>query len=281
MDTELQGLAALAVETLGEVAVTYGLSVIGAVIILIAGFWVAGRAKRALEGWVRRFRGIDETLVRFLGGMVRYTIIIVTLLAVLSQFGIQTASLLAVLGAAGLAIGLALQGTLANVAAGVMILFLRPFRIGDYIESGSIAGTVTDMSLFNVMLSTPDNVKIVVPNSDLWTSPIRNYSANPTRRVEIACGISYGDDIGKALGILRTTVGNDPRVLTNPEPVYAVKALGDSSVDVMARVWVATDDFWPFTFDKTRAVKEAFDAGGITIPFPTRTFVQAGTKAAD
>ncbi len=281
MDQEnIQTMTEQATETLGALAVTYGISVIGAIVILILGFWVAGRARRGVERWVGRMPQVDETLTRFLGGLVRYTIIAVTILAVLSEFGVQTASLLAVLGAAGLAIGLALQGTLSNVAAGVMILFLRPFRMGDYIEAGGVSGTVKNVSLFTTELATPDNVEIFVPNGDVWNSAIKNYSYNDTRRVEIECGISYEDDIAKALDMLRETVGGDARVLAEPEPMYAVKSLGDSSVNVIARVWVKSGDFWPFTFDKQREVKEGFDRAGINIPFPVRTIYNVNKAAS-
>lgn len=268
-----------AITTLTGLAISYGLSVLSAVVILVVGIWAAGRAARATRRALGRIDGIDETLIRFLSGVVRYTIIVVTVLAVLSEFGVQTASLLAVLGAAGLAIGLALQGTLSNVAAGVMLLFLRPFRIGDFIEAAGVSGTVQDMSLFNIALSTGDNVQIFVPNSDVWTSAIRNFSYNPTRRVELVCGISYDDDIARALAVMEEVVGGDARVLADPEPVYAVKALGDSAVNVMARVWVDAGDYWPFTFEMNRKIKEAFDAAGLTIPYPTRTVYQISQPA--
>lgn len=279
MDTDIQVMTQQATETLGALAVSYGLSVVGALIILIVGFWIAGRARHAMENWLARIDSVDETLSRFLGGLVRYIVIAVTLLAVLSEFGVQTASLLAVLGAAGLAIGLALQGTLSNVAAGVMLLFLRPFKLGDFIEAGGVSGTVKDMSLFRVELSTPDNVQIFVPNSDIWASAILNYSYNDTRRVEIECGIAYSDDIGTAMEVMKKVVGGDARVLADPEPVYAVKSLGDSSVNVIARVWVKASDYWPFTFDKTREIKEGYDAAGLNIPFPTQTVYRVEERA--
>lgn len=281
MDQNFATITEQAAETLSKVAVTYGLSVIGALIILIVGFWAAGRARKLVERLLGRMHGVDPMLGRFLGNVTRYLIIIVTVLAVLSEFGVQTASLLAVLGTAGLAIGLALQGTLSNVAAGVMLLFLRPFKTGDYIEAGGVSGTVEGISLFTTELATPDNVQIFAPNSDVWSSAIKNYSSKPTRRVEIACGISYDDDIGKAMDVMRKVVAEDERVLPTPEPVFAVKSLGDSSVNVICRVWVKSADFWPFTFDKTREVKEGYDAAGLTIPFPSRTVYHVGDNAAD
>lgn len=281
MDQNLSTITDQASETLGTLAVTYGMSVIGALLILILGFWVAGRVRALVEKLLGRMQGVDPMLGRFLGNAARYLVIVVTLLAVLAEFGVQTASLLAVLGTAGLAIGLALQGTLSNVAAGVMLLFLRPFKTGDYIEAGGVSGTVEGITLFTTELATPDNVQIFAPNGDVWSSAIKNYSYKPTRRVEIECGISYEDDISKAMDVMQKVVVEDSRVLPAPEPMIAVKSLGDSSVNVICRVWVKSADFWPFTFDKTREVKEGYDAAGLNIPFPSRTVYHVGDTAAD
>jgi len=281
MDQNLSTITDQASETLGTLAVTYGMSVIGALLILILGFWVAGRVRALVEKLLGRMQGVDPMLGRFLGNAARYLVIIVTLLAVLAEFGVQTASLLAVLGTAGLAIGLALQGTLSNVAAGVMLLFLRPFKTGDYIEAGGVSGTVEGITLFTTELATPDNVQVFAPNGDVWSSAIKNYSYKPTRRVEIECGIAYDDDISKAMDVMQKVVVEDSRVLPAPEPMIAVKSLGDSSVNVICRVWVKSADFWPFTFDKTREVKEGYDAAGLNIPFPSRTVYHVGDTAAD
>ncbi len=281
MDENIQTMTEQASETLSALAVSYGLSVVGAIVILILGVWIANRVRSAVERLMQRFDGIDQTLTAFLAGLARYIVIAVTLLAVLAEFGVQTASLLAVLGAAGLAIGLALQGTLSNVAAGVMLLFLRPFKVNDYIEAGGVSGTVKAVTLFRTELSTPDNVQIFVPNSDVWGSAISNYSYNATRRVEIECGIAYDDDIGKAFDVMRKVVAEDSRVLPSPQPMLAVKSLGDNSVNVICRVWVKAPDYWPFTFDKTREIKEGYDAAGLNIPFPTRTVYQVADTSAD
>lgn len=281
MDENIQNMTIQATETLGTLAVTYGISVVGALVILIIGFWIANRVRGAIERLLSRIDGIDQTLITFLGGLARYTVIAVTILAVLAEFGVQTASLLAVMGAAGLAVGLALQGTLSNVAAGVMLLFLRPFKMNDFIEAGGVSGTVKAITLFRTELSTPDNVQIFVPNSDVWGSAISNYSYNATRRVEIECGIAYNDDIGKAFDVMRKVVAEDARVLPDPAPMIAVKTLGDSSVNVICRVWVKSADYWPFTFDKTREIKEGYDAAGLNIPFPTRSVFQVTENAAD
>ena len=281
MDENIQNMAAQATETLGPLAISYGVSVVGALVILIIGFWIANRVRGVVSRLLSRIDGIDQTLVTFLGGFARYTVIAVTVLAVLAEFGVQTASLLAVMGAAGLAIGLALQGTLSNVAAGVMLLFLRPFKMNDFIDAGGVSGTVKGISLFRTELSTPDNVQIFVPNGDVWGSAISNYSYNATRRVEIECGIGYSDDINTAFDVMRKVVAEDARVLANPEPMIAVKTLGDSSVNVICRVWVKSADYWPFTFDKTREIKEGYDAAGLNIPFPTRSVFQVTENAAD
>ena len=256
--------------------VEHGLSMLSAVLILIAGFWFAGKARQWTITGIARIPGIDEMLQNFFGTMVRYLVLIFTLLAVLAKFGVQTASLIALLGAAGLAVGLALQGTLSNVAAGVMLLIFRPFRAGHYVEVGGIGGTVKLLSLFTTELTTPDNVQIFVPNSQIWGQAVRNFSFHPTRRVDFSFGISYADDIGKAMAAIRAELEADPRCLKEPEPFLGVGSLGDSSVTITARAWTMTSDYWPFKFDLTRRVKERLDSEGITIPFPTRTVYTEG-----
>ncbi|MDP2123025.1 MAG: mechanosensitive ion channel [Parvibaculum sp.] len=251
--------------------VEHGLSMLSAIVILIAGFWFAGKARVWTIAGIARIPGIDEMLQNFFGTMVRYLVLIFTVLAVLAKFGVQTASLIALLGAAGLAVGLALQGTLSNVAAGVMLLIFRPFRSGHYVEIGGIAGTVKLLSLFTTELTTPDNVQIFVPNSQIWGQAVRNFSFHATRRVDFSFGISYADDIGKAMDAIRAEFEAEPRCLKEPEPFLGVGSLGDSSVNITARVWSATSDYWPLKFELTRRVKERFDAEGITIPFPART----------
>ncbi len=174
------------------------------------------------------------------------------------------------MGAAGLAIGLALQGTLSNVAAGVMLLLFRPFKTGDYIDGGGVAGTVKSVSLFVTELATPDNVQIVVPNADLWGTAIKNYSHHPVRRVDLLIGIGYGDDIDTAMGIIRKLAEDDERVHAEPEPFIVVGDLGDSSVNLIVRLWCDSANYWPLKFAMTKAIKEAFDREGVTIPFPQR-----------
>lgn len=258
-------------DALVPLLVEHGLHLLGAILILILGFWFAGRAKAWTMRSLGRINRFDDMLKNFFGSIVRYLVIIVTILAVLAQFGVETTSLIAVLGAAGLAIGLALQGTLSNVAAGVMLLIFRPFRIGHYVEVGGIAGTVKELNLFTTELATPDNVQIIVPNSNVWGQPVRNFSGYATRRVDFVFSISYGDNIDKAMEVIREEIAKETRILPEPEPVIKVAGLGDSSVDITTRVWANGADFWGIKFDMTKAVKEGFDRNGITIPFPSRT----------
>jgi small conductance mechanosensitive channel len=258
---------------------SYGLSVIGAIVILIVGFVVAGWARGSISRGLSRFKNIDATLRSFFSSLAYYAVIIFTVVAVLSQFGVETTSFIAALGAAGLAIGLALQGTLSNVAAGVMLLLFRPFKIGDYIEGGGLAGTVKDISLFITELATPDNVQILAPNAQIWGSAIKNYSFHPTRRVDIVIGIAYEDDIDKALAAIIDETKKDSRVVAEPEPMAAVTDLGDSSVNFVVRVWCNAADYWGLKFDLTKNLKNRMDMENITIPFPQRTMHMVGAAA--
>jgi len=247
----------------------WGMRVLSAVLIIIAGWIVGNYAKKLIASSKR----LDGTLKGFLGGLAKYTILAMALVMVLGQFGVQTASLIAVLGAAGLAIGLALQGTLSNVASGVMLLILRPFNVGDYIEAAGIGGSVKSLGLFVTELNTPDNVFIAVPNSSIWNSSILNYSRNTQRRLDIAVGISYDDDIDKAFKTLNKVLQSDKRLVTTEgkEPQVMVSAMGASSVDMIVRVWMKASDYWDIKWDLTKSIKEALDKDGITIPFPSRT----------
>ncbi len=252
--------------------VEHGLSFTSAILILVLGIWFSGKARKLTISTLRRLPNFDATLQTFFGTMVRYIIIIFTVLAVLAKFGVQTTSLIAVLGAAGLAVGLALQGTLSNVAAGVMLLIFRPFKSGDYVEvAGGVGGTIVELSLFTTEMVTVDNLRIVMPNSEIWSTPVKNYSHYPTRRLDVVVGISYGDDIGKAIKALLSVADAEARCLGEPAPLAVVNALSASSVDMMLRVWIKNADYWPVRFDLTRAVKERLDLEGITIPFPTVT----------
>ncbi|MCB1783703.1 MAG: mechanosensitive ion channel [Alphaproteobacteria bacterium] len=252
-----------------DVFIAVATKVIMAALILIAG-WVGGNW---VYKTVQAIKKLDGTLRSFLGGLAKYAIFALSVVAVLQQFGFQTASLLAVLGAAGLAIGLALQGTLSNVSAGVMLLILRPFNVGDTITSAGLTGTVKALGLFATEMSTPDNVYIFVPNSKLWNTDIQNFSRNDVRRQDIVVGISYADDIEKAFKTIDAVAGKDKRILSEGDkaPQVMVTGLGDSSVNITLRIWSKAPDFWSLKVDTTKAVKEALDKAGITIPFPTRT----------
>lgn len=249
--------------------ITWGMRVISALAILIAG-WVIGNW---VSGRIHKLPKLDPMLAGFLGGMAKYSILAVAIVTVLGQFGVQTASLLAVLGAAGLAIGLALQGTLSNVAAGVMLLILRPFNVGDYIEFGGNGGTVKTLGLFTTELATADNVAIFAPNSAIWSDEIFNFSRNPIRRQDIAASVSYKDDLNKALKTIENVLEMNAAVLTTDaqKPQVMIKQMGESSVDIIARFWTKTEDYWATKWAVTKAIKEALDAEGLTIPFPTRT----------
>ena len=202
---------------------------------------------------------------------------------VLGQFGVQTASLIAVLGAAGLAIGLALQGTLSNIAAGVMMLILRPFNVGDYIDFDGVGGTVKALGLFGTELATPDNVYIFAPNSKVWSATLYNYSRNNQRRMDIDFGIGYGEDIGKALKVIQKLLDKEERLVTTEEkkPTVMTGGLGASSVDLKARFWCKSSDYWALKWDLTKAIKEALDKEGIDIPFPTRTIIHQNSEPAN
>ncbi len=262
-------------ETVLETASSYGLSVLGAIIILVVGLWLSVRVAAIVRRSLSKNRRVDEMVAVFLGSMTRYALVAVTIIAVLNQFGIQTTSLVAVLGAATLAVGLALQGTLSNVAAGVMLLLFRPFKVGDYVEVGGIGGTVRAVTLFLTEMATVDNVEIVVPNGQVWGAVIKNYSHNATRRCDINVGIGYDDDIEAARAAVMECIAADDRALKDPAAVVVPIGFGESSVDLQIRVWTNTADFWALKFDLTQKVKEKFDERGITIPFPIRTIVQA------
>ena len=256
----------------GVVAITieYGVDIVGAIVLLIIGWTVAGWARRGVRHALERVPRMDETLKPFLAKLVWYVIMAFVLVAVLSQFGVQTTSVIAILGAAGLAIGLALQGTLANVASGVMLLFLRPFNIGDYVDAGGIAGTVVEIGLFNTEIKTRKGLCLIVPNKIIWESPITNFSRNPTRRFDITVGISYGDEVNGATDLLMGLLTGDERILDDPEPLAVVEELGDSAVIINLRAWTRAEDFWAAVWDLKKAIKVEFEVAGYSIPFPQR-----------
>ncbi|WP_259782205.1 mechanosensitive ion channel family protein [Aestuariispira ectoiniformans] len=253
---------------LAQTALAYLIQIAQALVILVVGWIIAGWMKALTRRSLDRMKRMDATLKPLLSNIVRYTIIIFTIVAVLAHFGVQTASIIAVVGAAGLAIGLALQGTLQNIAAGIMLLLLRPFRNGDYIEAGGIGGTVQEIGLFTTLLNTADGVFISAPNSTLWNGTIKNYSKNSTRRIDLDVGVSYDDDVNGAMEVLRTVMADDSRVLTDPVPEVMVVALADSSVNIRMRCWVNGSDYWGMLWHMNREAKLRLDAKGFTIPYP-------------
>jgi small conductance mechanosensitive channel len=253
-----------------ELLISYGMNLIYATLILIAGWTAALWARRLVRNALRRGDRVDPTLIPIITDSVYYTILVVVLVAVLARFGIQTTSILAVLGAAGLAVGLALQGALSNVASGVMLLFLRPFGVGDYIDADGIAGTATKIGLFATELETFDGVYVMVPNSQLFGRAIRNYSRLPHRRVDVQVGISYEDDIEKALAISLEVIKEDTRVMEEKPAQVMVVGLGESSVDLNLRCWTERANYWDVLFGLQKAIKMRLDKEGISIPFPQR-----------
>ena len=261
----------LTVEFLASVAG----SVLAAIIIILIGWFIAAWAQRRVSAIGEKYEHLDVTLFDFLGSILRYTILIFTGLFVLNTFGIQTTSLVAMVGAAGLAIGLALQGTLSNVAAGVMIIFFRPIKAGDFVEVNGQSGTVKSISLNYTELASLGNVQIIVPNSAVWGNTITNYSVYPTRRAEWVFGVGYGADLKMAEDTIRSVVMADERTQEDPEPFIQVNNLGESSVDFLVRAWCDRAEYFQYQADIKRKVKEALDDAGVDIPFPTRTIVQA------
>lgn len=259
-------------DLLTGLALTYGMNVLGAILTLIVGFVVAGWAARMVNRAMRKAQHIDPVFHPLPGRIVRIGILLITLIAVLNRFGVETTSLIALMGAAGLAIGLALQGTLSNVAAGVMILVFRPFKIGDAVKIGSDVYIIDGLGFFICKGHLPDGPVAFLPNSKIWGQTIVNLSVadQDRRRIDETYGIAYGDDIGAAIDILTRVATDEARVLSNPAPLIKVESLGDSSVNILFRVWTARADWWDAKLDLLRACKEALDAGGITIPFPQR-----------
>ena len=257
-----------------DAGVSYALSLSSAIIILIVGFILAGWVARMIRRRLSSISRFDRTLIPVLAQIARYAILAFTLILVLAEFGVQTTSIIALLGAAGLAVGLALQGTLQNVAAGLMLIFIRPFRVGDYIEASGTGGTVDEIGLFMTRLHTPQGIFVAVPNSGIWSDTIHNYTKRPHRRADLTFGISYDDDIDKARDIIMGLVEKEERILSEPKaPIVIVRALGDSSVDLQLRAWTRRQDFWDVTFEMTRAVKYALDEAGVSIPYPHRQVV--------
>lgn len=256
--------------SISDLLVQYAFSVLGAILLLIGGFVIAGMVKRWVTGLMNKADHVDPTVISFVANMARYAVLIIAFIAVLGQFGVQTASILAALGAAGLAIGLALQGTLQNIAAGLMLLFLRPFKVGEYVDAGDVSGTINEIGIFATRLTTVDGLYVLAPNSTLWNTPVKNYTRHDSRRNDLVIGIGYEDDIALAEKLMMEAAQNDERVLSSPEPRTFVSELGDSAVSVTLRYWTATPDFFFTGKELTKSLKLEFDKNEIAIPYPQR-----------
>jgi small conductance mechanosensitive channel len=243
--------------------------VIAAIVIFVVGRWVAMGVAKIIKRVMLKSK-VDDTLVSFVRNLSYIALLAFVIIAALNQLGIQTASFIAVLGAAGLAIGLALQGSLSNFAAGFLMIIFRPFKVGDFIEGAGTAGTVEEIQIFTTQLKTPDNKTIIIPNSSLTADNIVNWSVKGTRRVDLAMGIGYEDDIDKARQIMVDIMAADDRILKDPAPQISVAELADSSVNFTVRPWAAAGDYWDVYFDLTEKFKKAFDAQGVSIPYPQR-----------
>jgi small conductance mechanosensitive channel len=257
------------IETLTYWVATYSVKIIAALLIFLIGKWLAGKISKLISKLLGKNR-VDVTLLSFLENIIYYTLIIIVIIAALGQLGINTTSFLTIVGAAGLAIGLALKDSLSDFASGVMLILFRPFGVGDAVTAGGVSGSVVAISLFNTTLNTPDNQRIIVPNSNITGNVITNVTANDTRRVDLVIGIGYDDDIKKAKEILNKIIQEEARVLDTPKPLIAVSELADSSVNFVVRPWVKCADYWPTYFDLTANIKRALEKDGLTIPFPQR-----------
>ncbi len=261
--------AAPILDKLQDIAVVYGVKIVAAILVLIIGMWVA----KAVVGAVRKLmekKGVDSTLAGFCCSLLSVGLKAFVVIAALEKLDVKTASFIAILGAAGLAIGLALQGSLANFAAGVLMLIFKPFKVGDVIDAGGSVGSVLEIGIFTTIMKSPDNKKMIVPNAAVTGGTITNINTFGTRRVDLVAGIGYSDDIDKAKKVLEDIIAADERILKDPEVTIAVVELADSSVNFVVRPWVNSADYWGVYFDTTETIKKRFDEEGISIPFPQR-----------
>jgi small conductance mechanosensitive channel len=257
------------IETVMTYISMYGIKIIGSIVIFIIGKWIANSLTKFTKRLLVKSK-VDDTLVTFVGNLTYAVLLVFVVLAALNNLGINTTSFVAILGAAGLAVGLALQGSLSNLGAGVLLIMFRPFKANDFIDAGGAMGTVEAIHIFNTILKTPDNRVVIVPNSNIISGNITNFSAKETRRIELIFGVSYSDDLKKVKQELIDIVSSDERILKDPEPMVAVHELADSSVNFVVRPWVKSADYWNVFFDLKEKVKIRFDEKGISIPFPQR-----------
>ena len=255
------------INTVAKMVIQYAPKVVLAIVTLLIGLWVIKVLVRGVGKGLDRSK-VDESLKKFLGSVISVILKILLLISVASMVGIETTSFVAIMGAAGLAVGLALQGSLANFAGGVLILLFKPFKIGDFIDAQGYTGSVKEIQIFNTILKTSDNKTIIIPNGGLSSGSITNFSVESTRRVDMTFGIGYSDDIKKAKEVLNSIVNSDERVIKDPEPLIVVSELADSSVNFAVKTWVKAEDYWGLYFDMQEKVKLEFDKQGISIPFP-------------
>ncbi|MFO7603563.1 MAG: mechanosensitive ion channel [Gammaproteobacteria bacterium] len=256
-------------EQLQQHVIPWGINIVLALAVFVVGKWLAKVVVTTVRRVMTRSR-LDDVLVVFLGNFLHAILIVIVIIAALDQLGVDTKSALAIFAAAGLAVGLALKDSLSNFAAGVMIVMFKPFRTGNFVEAGGVSGIIDDIGIFNTVMHTGDNCEVTVPNAQIYSGAITNYSARETRRIDLVIGIGYGDDIKAALTILEQVMRNEPRILQEPAPVIMVSALAESSVDLAVRPWVATSDYWPVRSSLLENIKAQFDQAGISIPFPQR-----------
>lgn len=256
-------------EKIQTMGLEYGARILGALLVLVIGMWMARMIRKGIVKLMQS-RKVEPTLVSFLASLASVGLQAFVIIAALEKLNVKTASFIAILGAAGLAVGLALQGSLSNFASGVLMIIFKPFKIGDFVEAGGTMGSVAEIGIFTTVLNTPDNKKIIVPNASVTGGNITNFGVNGTRRVDLVCGISYKDNIDKAKAAINAVLAADSRILKDPAPAVAVNEMGDSSVNFVVRPWVKSADYWNVYFETTEAIKKKFDAEGITIPFPQR-----------
>lgn len=256
-------------ETVQNFIIPWGTNLVFAIVIFIVGRWLALGVTGLIKRLLKRSH-VDEILIDFIGSIANAALLLVVIVAALDRLGVDTTSLIALLGAAGLAVGLALQNSLSNFAAGVMLIMFRPFKAGDFVEAGGTTGVVEKISIFSTTMRTGDNREVIVPNGGIYGSNIINYSARETRRIDLVFGVGYDDDLRKAREIMLGVIEADERILKDPAPVIAVNELGASSVDFVVRPWVNSADYWAVRWDLIEKIKIAFDENGITIPYPQR-----------
>lgn len=258
------------IQTVSDMIGVYSLNIAMAILIFVIGKWLAKKITEVVAKILRRNPKLDATLINFFDDIIYYVLLVVVVLTALEQIGVESTSFLAIIGAAGLAVGLALKDSLSNFASGVMIIFFKPFRIGDYVTAGGVSGTITEVHLFNTEFTTPDNQRVLVPNGAITAGSITNVNAHAKRRVDLVIGVGYGDNLKIVKDIITKIIESNDKVLKDEAITVAVSELGDSSVNFVVRVWVSTPDFWAVKWALIEEIKNTFDKEGISIPFPQR-----------